>query len=688
MMAIACRIIGSTVQAPNGNVSKLFNSLKERFGEESAMKLYALTETIDYKDNLYNKDSNGEMTVPDFLKFALRDENPMELNKDNVDFLQRFDYNDINKLNSLYVNGVFQPTYENLMETGLFLEDEVYNIMYSKESQKALKNFIEHNEEFPVERVSDIRISENRYNMIGIRPLMDPMVVESEVLEELVGIETIEELDKAVDTLKYEEVIDRYKNDEGYREYLRDLVMNSAEIEVQEDTDGTVQLLMNTVDVSKIDDLSDTTRRIEQLTDKDMVVEEFEVVVDTLIDMGVEIQFDELYLYNKSIDELKTFSRVLGEFVSKPDMETTRALAEQIEQFTDRDSTKISRYNNNGRVSPRNLRSYNTTKSEVTVFEESSMVKHKGDTYLKVQDKYSTEQLYEALYNAVVKDPSIIGMDNLPSVEGDTKILENPINKEEVIQDIKDYILDRTKGLDFADTETQQKIEIYKAYYGSDTVTPQTNTIVAPHESDTYLMEEFVGDFNAERLRNMKEGTKEYEDFYKHFKVDQKGIGLINDNQFTKDIVMNTMPEAIREDLLRYSELSESIDLGLQQPNIDQTYRDRLEAQQNPEVVPELTSEYSIASADEIVTEDVGQFTKIRGEVYEKALEYKDKTLYKKLPKTEGLFKNVNIEQPFSDKSEVFLRDFVITKDNTVKYKKHMTKAEIAEVNEKHFACS
>lgn len=687
-MPINCRIIDNVVEAPNGRPSLLFKKLEDRFGRDKALELYYLTEQMDYKDMLYlNTDANGEMNEGDFLKFVYRDENQMDLRKEHVDFLQKFSKSDIKKLDALYIEGIYQPTYENLKKTGLFTEDEIYEVAYSIDKKIALKNFIENFEAVDVSPVEDFKVSSNEYNSIGIKPLVNPSMVMEDVVERLLGANSLEELDGLVDTLPYQEVIEAYKRDETFRRGLFDRVTSSAMVQVVEDKMDSVKTLLNTMDIEMLGDMTDTLGRIALLQDKDMIVEELEGVADNLMDAGIEIKFDELALLNNTVSELKEFSRVLGNFMEKPNLENTILLAESLEILNKGEGkTQLVTFNK-GLINPANLRYFETTRPETEVFKEFSMVRYKGNVYQKVNDKYDVDTLYEALYNRVLKKPDTVGIENLPSVENSYDKLSNELNKDVVIEDLRDIVLNRTKELDPSDIDTQEKIALYKIIYGSDTNTTKGISLVSPLENDEYIMGDFQSDFMKKKLHNKRGNTEEYRNFYRHFKVDGRGIVLERDDQFTKDIVLNNIPKDMVEDIIRYSQISKYLDLGTAQYVSDFVGIDRLRAQQDPDSVPEFKGDYQVADLNEVVANDSQEFIKIRGDVYEKILSLKDKALYKMLPKSNEVFKNTNISKPVTDKTPQFLDSFVATKDNTVKYKKYLTKKDLEEINQKHFEC-
>jgi len=152
------------------------------------------------------------------------------------------------------------------------------------------------------------------------------------------------------------------------------------------------------------------------------------------------------------------------------------------------------------------------------------------------------------------------------------------------------------------------------------------------------------------------------------------------------DRVLNNIPSDISTNLLNYSLLSNSLDLGIEQ-QIDPSVEDRLNAQQNPHLLPIFEGDYQIVSADEIIAPNEEQFFTIRGNSYEKTISYGNRALYKQLPQSNGIFKSTQIEKPLTDKTAEFVKEFTPTKENTTTNKKYLNKEELNSINEKYFEC-
>lgn len=679
-MALSCRIVEGEVLAPNNKPSRLYSDLKTRFGEDIAMEFYALTESLEYKDMLgLTVDKNGEMPIDEFLRFALATESDFVMTKEATEFLQKFSEIDIEKLQPLYNEGIFQVTQKSLSDTGLFSQDEIIEVLYSFDKQQALKAFVETFEGLDVGRVEDFRVEEQSYNRIGMKPLRNPEMVQEDVVRRLQGV-PIFDLELAIEALPYPSVVQAYKDNEGFRRHLDHLVMDSKVVSIEEDPSITLERLYNTMDIEALEDVSKTVRRISDLNDKNFIVEEFETIIDDLIVAGVEIDFDEANIRSKSVQQLKAFSQALQDFVQSPTDATARVFSEMVDEFSEVQEDKVVTLLNRD-VSK--FRFFDSNKDEIQAFEQNSLIRHADNVYQKVDNKYNLEQLYEYLYQKVIRT---YDASKIPSAEGSYEKLIDPVNKAVVMEDIKTMVRDNTRYLPFTDIETQEKITVYKMFYNAPIEGRNTSSVAQPIANQEYLEGQFISDFNKEKLSEKRDDTELYNNFYKHFKVDHKGIRLNYQNDFSIATVLANAPDGILGNLLDYSKISKHLDLG-QTMDIDPINADRLKAQQYPETVKKLDQDYQIAEIDEVITEETEEFINIRGEVYEKVLSYKDKNLYKKLPKEGTVFSNTNTQKPISGKSPSYLKEFVTTKENTVKSKQYLTKQELADINQKHFEC-
>jgi hypothetical protein len=685
-MALKCRIVLGEVRAPNGSPSGLYTSLVNRFGESKAMELYALTETPEYNDALtLEVDKNGEMFQENFLRFVYMQDTPLEVRSEATDLFHKVPQEDLKKLQGLYVGGVFQPNQNNLRETGIFSEDEILEIVYSSEKRDKLKSLVETTEELPsVATVEDFRAEKSHYNGIGIKPLQNPLQVKEDIVRRLSGVRR-SDIDDAIEALPYPDFIQQYKTDSGFKASFLKSLGNSFVVAIQHDPISTVEELMNVVDVTQLDGILETTIRITELDDIDLVIEEFEALTVDLNKAGIDMKFDEGLLYEggHTIESMKEFTAALQRFVSYPSMESTITFASALDNFRDRPEDKVILDFNNPKVNPDTIRYFDTNKDEIQAFEQDSLIKHKEGVYQKIDNKYGLDQLYEYLYTQVLAAPDIVGLDNIPSSEGNLDILREELNKDVIKQDIEAYVMSKPRALPFAGTEVQQTVAIYKMFYGAPFDMVSTVEVVEPVDNEAYLKGPFMAEFKFYQIFANKEDAE----FFDMFTVDHKGIRLVHDNQFSIDNVMVKVPMGLKKDLLNYSRLSKYLDLGQSSQGVESLEHDRLKAQQNPHTVPETKKDYQISEQGEIITEETKDFIRVRDRVYERALSHGDKSIYKELPTNGILFRQTNIQKPMTGKSPNYLKSFVATKANTVTYKANLTQKELAEINQKHFEC-
>lgn len=695
-MALSCRIVNGLVEAPNGKASKLFNGLSERFDREKAMELYALTETEEYKDALFlDVDSNGEMTINNFLRFIYRGENEVNYGFETVDLQHKMSVQELSKLSSLFKEGIFTPTYDNLSSIGTFTQDEIYEILYSQEKQQNLKEFIENFEtvqEVPL--VEDFVSTENIYNEVGVNILKDPEIVKKEVLSILSDASTQNEVDIMVKSIPNQNLIDKYNNDPVFKQNLVNAALNSEKIKVEKDIDQTLDTILNTLDMELIDEAELSIIRIEQLNDKDLILEEFENLQDNLINAGLEIKLDEYELSTKSINEIKSFTTSLQNLISNPNIESTSKFSDSLDQFTQKPNTELIDLSGLN-INSSNLLYIDSKQNEIVNFEEKSIIKVSDNLFVKVKDNYNLDQLYNALYSKVVAKPSIIPNDAiLSAIEEDglsLEILRDEVNKEFILEDLKEYVQSKADTLPKSDMELKEKIILYKTFYEIGVKYPENTTSYNQENNREYLQSDFASDFNKEILKNKKDNTKLYNYFYKFFQVDHKGIRPINDSTYTESYIkagLNEIPQDIKNNLIGYAGLSKFFNLELAPVNSDLVVEERLKVQQNPFLAPIVQGDYQLLDDGEILTnKETEQFVRIEDTVYERILDYNNTALYKSLPKGTSIFKPTNTEKPITNKTVDFLRENQLDTEYSFSQRNYTSAQELEEINKEKFDC-
>jgi len=276
-------------------------------------------------------------------------------------------------------------------------------------------------------------------------------------------------------------------------------------------------------------------------------------------------------------------------------------------------------------------------------------------------------QLYESLYNRVQRDNGFIETD-LSSEE-----INDEINKEVVLEDIKSYIMSKVDSLPQTDTETAETILALKKLTGAPIEIVENYKIPTGEVSTN-----FISEFNKKRLDNKRRNTTLYNRFYKFFKVNHKGISPIDLGDFTRLHITRNVPNNMKEELTNYFSQNKNTIFDMSEDISPLKDGERIRALNNPYSVSPITSDYSIENEDEVVTTESKQFVRIRGDVFENVLSNGENNLYKK---------TTNTLRPITNRKPSFLNSFNKTKDNTIEYKKYLTQDDLAEINAKHFSC-
>ena len=622
-MSINCRINNGTVEAQNGMASVLYKSLEKKFGSNQAMDYYALTESDYYlEDTTGERDINGEMSFSDFMTFVTKRESEKDFSQETLDLQLITD--DFSNIDKLYDSGIFNPSERNLKASGLFTADEIENIIYSKERQENLRIFLDNlNLDENITPITEYKVKSNETNSIGIRPLLNPEDVRKESQSDL------------------------------------------QEIQIIRPENQTFETIMNTLDVAQLSEVENAAYRISRFANRELIIEEFDNLQDSFIDAGLDIPISDIELNNKSTEWLQNFANETLKFSQDISEESAKEFATFLDSVIQRPEISVESLET---TKPATFRKYESLENEVTDFNEKSFIKHSEGLYQSVKTDYSLNELYEGLYNKVKNDNTLIPI-NLSQAE-----ISDEINKEEVLEDIKSYILSNIDTLPQTDTETAEKIIAIKIL----TKAPIKNTENYKVPTGN-VAEDFVSEFNKERLDHKRRNTPTYNRFYKFLKVDHMGIRPIDQGDFTKLHITKNVPSNMKERLTNYFSQNKNttFDMSEETPPIENI--ERVVALNNPFSIDKITSDYSIESENEIVTMEDSEFVRVRDEVYEKVMSNGENNLYKKV---------TDIIRPITNKKPSFLNTFNKTQENTIEYKKYLTKQDLEEINNKHFNCA
>ena len=657
-MALKCRIEGKRINAPIGNESKLFNKLEQRFGFDRAMNYYALTENEDYLPQ--QTDENGEMLENDFLRYIFSEDTAQDFSSQDLDF--SLAAVDTSKLESIYKGGIFQPTLENLMSTGIFTRDEAKYISGDEQVQQNLKEYVENAEKRATQTIEGIYAKSDTYNSLGFRPLED---ITDKIYNYLSSATTSEEAYNKVENIPYNILnVDNA--------YLRELAMNLHNVAEVKDMTQVRETLENTLDVSNLEEVGASAQRLGVYTDKALLIEEYDNLVNSLSSAGYEIPITKEQILNKDEAWFRELSQNVTAFTSNMDSESLESLSQFISENTASTRKTINLKTGND---PKTLRYLDTTQSEVATFKEHGVIKHSDTIYQKVNPSYTKQQITEAIYNKVAAGGITLNYSEIADIEN-LEEFSDEINREVSMESLDSYIDELTSTLEDTETLTAQKIIAFKMFYGAPLENRVSEKQVSTSkENEQYLREDFTSDFNKERLRQKELNSESYNNFYKYLKVDHKGIRPIDDAAITLEKIKNKASQ----ELVDYFNLSKFADVLIQEET-DTTISnfERLRAVQNTEVLPQLKA-YQKVSETEVVGENMGDFVKIKTRPYEKVLERGDKVMYKLLNKTGGTLNQTNVLRPITDKKPRFLEGFLTRNENNITNSRNLSQKEVED---------
>jgi hypothetical protein len=219
------------VRAPNGAHSALYNDALAYTGNsQAALNIWAAAYTPEFAafaDGRYNADGNGEPLLDDVLHF---------ITTTIGDTLSNADMRDLRNLSAsaggmspdtfanrmwdaFYGTGIFIVDENRLKQSGLYTEDEIYNILNQSELRDKIrktlsvlrKTQLSENSSLPegIKHPAGI-VHEARTTVFGKRAAVNPAVVERTLTDVLGGIKDRAAFDQALRTLPYEEIIERY----------------------------------------------------------------------------------------------------------------------------------------------------------------------------------------------------------------------------------------------------------------------------------------------------------------------------------------------------------------------------------------------------------------------------------------------------------------------------------------------
>lgn len=699
-IGLGCRITRnsdgsiSAVEAPNGNPSILYrDALRVAGNPEVASDIWAVAYTKGYADYIgmkvqdiapeANVDENGEPLLKDVMdylsvKSSVSGNYTKEEMADVNDFITSSGFKNLDNLydrmSMLYDDGSIVFTKARLMSSGIWSEAEVERIMndpvISFQVKESIRRFMdyysspEESQEYYMADVSpDVQVPTDEYTSFGTRKMLNPAVVSNRMKEALAGITDRQEFDRSVNSLPYEEVIERYNEDADYAESVYNRYSALSRIPMIDSLGNPVSGISygfrtfvrpaGRSEFEKADRVMDDllmTDPEKWNAESDEIISKLRELESYAADMGMDIVgLSDMY-GSKTREEIIPFLSDLMVFSRR--IQTTDFSEYDKDAFLSSRERLFGPESQDYRIEAlsENLRGLDLVymvsgASSNVAFRDMGLLSVNGHPgfYQRVDNSVSKEDIYELLYKAETdKDvrAGIIPAGALKSVmDGDgisMSRLRDPKNKEGVIRDIASYVRSRMLP---GDTEQMAAYRVALRHPDSengnvsDIRRSLDRHLEGGRSVNTYSLE---SDIYYGLLKMKVSNMEAYEDvfggvgFYPSI-----GISLRHHDAGTLRMIDLNMEDGLRDNFKKYALNSKDSSLFdifyLKRHDIGEAnegfYRGYY--QDNPGALPE--SRGHVNKASDRITSIAGEFSnfvRIGNSIYEKMGEYEAGSLY------------------------------------------------------------
>lgn len=581
-------------------------------------------------------------------------------------------------------NGIFFVSIPKLVKSGLYSQYEAEHLQKDIELQKRVKESIDAlkntDEVTPIEQDFDTTEKENEFNSFGKLNNLNPYIVQKQIQNTLAAT-TREEFDELIGELPFSN-FQKSVQSEAAKDELFNKMQAYKKAEMMIDVGGTLKPSLNAnteVVVPQVaQDLTGTKvlSDIKYFMGQDLtILKRLDTETRTLlnsIEKGlINKGYDVIGLSSKAPDVymMQYFDAVvsLSEGTSKESLEEYVAIYnEYFTQDLSPEKGFIKTEQND-----RNFVKLNTELSEEEVYNQQGLIKQEEGIYIRVNKKTSDE-----LYPIIMTYPEKLP-EGIKTEEELRKYVQSQINNDEV-----------------SNAETAEVINLFKMYYdislqekGKKVNVEEFNQKQAQFTGNQdYLMKDFVSDFYAKGLQEKDKESKEYRDFYRHFKVTEKGLELVNNDPIT----LETIQPYVTEDLANYSLLSKSMP-NLKTEEVD--FVDSRNSRRNmvvnyPSTVAKFDGNISILDDNNLVAKNTSEeFIRLKNDVYENTQTIGNLTMYKRLDTPKSDFLNFAVEKP---EANFLLEEYTYLEnkpESFIKSKNYLSKEERDGLAEDEFGC-
>lgn len=669
-MGLACQINRDStngniisVEAPNGEMSSLFNNLLNIVLEQDALNLWAYSYSPEFEnlESSTRKDVNGEHFISTVLKRVKIDTTDSGI--DNNDLLNISDsfssIEDTDELQNILEtsfydsNGVFNPTKKSLKRH--FTSNEITYILGDKDVQNNIKSLIlklrnSENQAVPSKR----GLPTNEFTKFG------KVKYRSTFDLNLIGVEDREEFDNIGMSLFGDLYTEELSNK------LYNLYSNKQKLIVTDENgnikyDDDILELFNSTLKTNIPNIN-LSSSIDTLLGIDVELfyeKEVEKIVNNIEEQAAKIGIDLSQLSNnmvenKSEEETKSFLRDLKDFTSLLFLDTAQDT--DVNNF----ASKYAEYFNIERKprysitdkSDLSLLSIETEKNELDLFNDNSILKVNSEgIYQKINKEDATMDNFMQI---------VLDNKNILPKEAYYPTAFNSKNefKPERVEDNNNIRLDILRWLNktaskYYGTKDALQLVMAKVVFGHKLNTKEEDlTINTGFKGNVeYLTGEFLSDFNIEIAKEKQKNSLLYNKVLKHFGIDGKGIYIktLNPDDIADITYLTPKNKSIYNNLREYTKISKRLDSKIKYTPItsDTQYISANTLKDiyinNPLILNEYKGDYEVSERGLIVLNNAEDFIRIGRDVYEKVEQTKNVSTYRYAgSQTSSLFNTMN----------------------------------------------
>lgn len=768
-MGLSCKILKvndqiEIVEAPNGEESFLYAEALSRLeNQEAALNIWTLPYTLGFKEVYGNwetgnssltLDENGEPGIETVLQYSkyIRNKGKKLSKKQEFEVANNLIGTDINSFEELftsirstyYPKGVFEFDRESLLNSGIYSESEVDNLLTSTETQIKVKELVEIIEtQYLSNNFDNLDTLLTDFSTFGDSTLVDtdqviglgrfkvenPILENKEIFKVLEGVTTEVELNNKLGDLAThissrlesdydfkEDLLEKLQNikaipeftikgdslvskkSDEFLEQLKETlltdqevsigaevkVLNDADIDLWESSNAEIKNILKQVESKLVDNNIDVIGLSESLDSKSRLE-----ILEYLEQL--ELFVNSLNIATASEQDLLNFNQVNNLFFGKE--------VEEVKDFT------------NVKEKDRNLTlvKVKSSFSEIDTFTKFGLIKIGKDLYHKVNVSANVDTLMDSVYSLVQRNenifpkqayyPHAFDRDNTFNLGK----LRNIENKDKIIKSIKQYIANKAQDLDVQiidqNLDSVEKLALYKTVFGHPLVVNETlseseelyraKTFTADLE---YLKSDFKADFYNFILKEKLKNSNLYNNALKHFKISESGIELRESDFFTLREIQSILPDnSIIKNLKQYTKISSEESLSNLFPTETLTEFDikdyRKVYANNKTLLPSYRGQYEFIEGALVIPFSNETFVRINNRVFERVANNNTSSIYSELPtNTDPFYKDyqTNISKPNTIKDLNLLDKF---KSNTDKASTFLTKKEKDKLNKELYGC-